>query len=393
MPAGDRPDRVDGSVQFTVNTPDNISINVSAANFHGHQLWYNYTYTNTTANTSGELIRYVVVKLVPYPSLNVQVFGNTGATFLIHVPLASVILDNFTVIATTGPNGWGNNSAIAEFNQTAIVSATATNYSTAWKSIYIPYTGPLNVSLTILRAAWLIVAVVDAKNGGPIPGATGEVTNLGLSLTPPFHYRTNALGRYSRQLPEGNYSASAQATGYQANISGGHAYLPWIANSTITVRLTPAYGTNESVRLVNAYTGDPIANGTVTFGDDRPIYTNSAGWGNGTDLLPPGRTLVLGQSIGYLPNSTTVVLGYNTVLPPVTLRLTPSCLSGCPLGASGGGVGGSPFLPVGGSALAFLLGAPAFLAIVGAIYALAISARSSRRRRGEGLPGGGTIVG
>lgn len=81
-----------------------------------------------------------------------------------------------------------------------------------------------------------------------------------------------------------------------------------------------------------------------------------------------------------------MVLGYNTVLPPITLRLKPSCLSDCPQGASGGGAGGSPFLPVGGSALALLLGAPAFLAIVGALYALATGARSARQRRGEGTP-------
>ncbi|HEV2166684.1 MAG TPA: kelch repeat-containing protein [Thermoplasmata archaeon] len=377
---------LDGTVRFTVNTPDNISINVSATDFHGFHEWYNYTYTNTTANTSGELTRYVLAKLLPYPSLNVQVFGNTGATFLVHVPMASVILDNFTLVATTGANGWGNDSAVAEFNQTVIVSATATNYSTAWRSVYIPYSGPVNVSLTILRAAWLIVAVLDARTGAPIPGATGQVTRLDLGLPPPFRYTTDALGRYARQLPEGNYSASAQAEGYQANVTGGHAYLPWVTNSTITVRLTPAYGTNESVRLVDAYTGAAIANGTVTFGEDRPIPTNSAGWGNGTDLLPPGRTLVLGRATGYLPNSTTVVLGYNTVLPPITLRLKPSCLSDCPQGASGGGAGGSPFLPVGGSALALLLGAPAFLAIIGALYALAIGARSARQRRGEGTP-------
>ncbi|MCI4357751.1 MAG: hypothetical protein L3J95_05250 [Thermoplasmata archaeon] len=378
---------LDGSTQFTTNTPDNISINVSAANFHGHQLNYNYTYTNTSANTSHELIRYVLVTLVPYPSLNVQVFGNTGATFYVPVPGASVTIDNFTVVAVTGRSGWGNDSAVAQFNQTAIVSASATNYSTSWKSVFIPYAGELNVTLVLLRAGALTVSVRDSRSGVPIPGATGVVTRIDPGLPAPFHYVTNSLGQYTTQLRMGNYSANAAAIGYLTNVSGGYAFLPWITGATITIRLEPAYGTNESVRLVDSISGAAIAGGTVTFGEYRPIRTNAAGWANGTDLLPPGRALVLGLATGYLPNSTIVVLGYNTVLPPVTLRLHPSCLTGCPLGGNGAGAGGSPFLPVGGSALLLLLTAPAILVIIGTLYALAIGARTGGRgRRARGRP-------
>lgn len=372
---------LDGSVQFTTNTPDNISINVSAPNFHGAQLWYNYTYTNTSANTTRELIRYVVVTLVPYPELHVQVLAQTGAPFYSVVAGASVVVDNFTVVAVTDRTGWGNDSAVAQFNQTAIVGAYAANYSTAWKLVFIPYAGVVNTTIILLKAAYLTVAVVDAHNGFPIPGATGVVTRLDPGLPAPFPYTTDALGKFARELPLGNYSATASAVGYQTNVSGRPAFLPWIQNVTLIVRLTPAYGTNESVRLIDARTGSPIADGSVTFGADRPIPTNRAGWANATDLLPPGRIRILGTANGYFPNSTTVVLGYNTVLPPVTLKLEPACLTGCPTGPGGSGLSGSPFFPVGGSALAFLLTAPAILVVVGTLYALSIGARSGARRR------------
>jgi hypothetical protein len=384
---------LDGSVDFTTNTPDNISINVSATNFHGDHLYYNFTYTNTTANTSHELIRYVNVSLTPYPALNVLVVGNDGGTFLQPVAGASVMLDNFTVVAVTGPTGWGNDSAVAQFNQSAIVSATATNYSTSWKPVFIPYAGEVNVTLVIQIAARLTVSVVDARSGAPIPGATGLVTRLDPGLPAPIHYVTNALGQFARQVPLGNYSASASATGYIANLTGGRAYVPWVTPVTIVIRLTPAYGTNESVRLVDADTGLAISVGTVTFGDDPALKTNAAGWANGTDLLPPGRTLVLGQAPGYFPNSTTVVLGYNTVLPPVTFRLKPSCLSGCPTGPGGSGGTGSPFFPIGGPALVALLAAPAFLMIVGTLYAIVIGARRGARtlRETQGAPRAGAV--
>ncbi|MGI0129160.1 MAG: hypothetical protein ACREEC_03270, partial [Thermoplasmata archaeon] len=268
-----------------------------------------------------------------------------------------------------------------------IVSASATNYSTAWRAVFIPYAGQLNVTLVLLRAGALSVSVRDARSGAPIPGATGVVSRIDPGLPAPFRYTTNPLGLYSTQLRMGNYSANAAATGYQTNVSGGYAYLPWITGATITIRLQPAYGTNESVRLVDATSGAAIVGGAVTFGEYRPIRTNPAGWANGTDLLPPGRAVVFGIANGYLPNSTVILLVYNTVLPPLTLRLHPSCLTGCPLGGNGAGAGGSPFLPVGGSALLLLLSAPAMLVIAGTLYALAIGARSGGRgRRVQGHP-------
>jgi hypothetical protein len=368
-----------GSVQFTTNTPDNITINVTATFFHGNVTWYNYTYTNTTANTSGTLTRYVLVYLAPFPTVDVQVLGINGGPRYVSVEGADVYLDNSTLIAITGTDGWGNSTPQPEYNQTIDVSASAYLWSTSWKNVYLPYTGAINVTLIILQAGLLHISVVDSKTGQPIPGATGIVTHDDPGLPSPFNYTTNTLGNYTARLPAGNYSATAQALGFLANRTGNKTFLPWVVNVTIVIHLDPELGTNESVRLLNSVTLAPIAGGFVIFGGDAPNITDAAGWYNGSDLLPPGTMLVLGRAAGYLPNSTTIPISYNTVLPPLTLRLKPTCEGGsCPGPNAAGGAAGSPFFPAGGSALVFLLGAPAFLAIIGAGYAIGVSARRSR---------------
>jgi hypothetical protein len=378
-----------GSVQFTTNTPDNITINVTATFFHGNVTWYNYTYTNTTANTSGTLTRYVLVYLTPFPTVDVQVLGINGGPRYIPVEGADVYLDNFSLIAVTGANGWGNSSPQTEYNQTIDVSASAYLWSTSWKDAYLPYTGALNVTLVILQAGLLHISVVDSKTGRPIPGAAGLVTHDDPGLPSPFNFTTNTFGNFTVRLPSGNYSATARALGFLENRTGNKTYLPWVVNATMVIRLDPELGTNESVRLLNAVTLAPIAGGDVIFGGDAPNITDAAGWYNGSDLLPPGPMLVLGRAAGYLPNSTTIPISYNTVLPPLTLRLKPTCEGGtCPGPNPAGGAAGSPFFPAGGSALVFLLGAPAFLAIIGAGYAIGVSARRNRGIARARAPGG-----
>ncbi len=369
-----------GSYTFTTNTPDNITINVSAEYYHGNSTYYNYTYNNTPQNTSGELTRDVTVFLVPYPALNVQVRGNDGGVEFLPIAGAAVIADNYSVIAVTDAEGWGNDSAVSEFNQTLELSATATNYSTTWKNVYIPYTGEVNATLVILEAAVLTISVVNSVTGAPVPNASGLITRTSPGLPAPFYYSAAANGTYSVRLPAGNYTATAGAPGFQLNKTPGSADLPWIFPAKMVIRLSPELGTNESVRLLNAWTHDPIGGGYVYFGNDPPIETNSAGWGNGTDLLPPGPIGVIGRANGYLVNSSSITLAYLTTLPPLTLNLTPYCGGPCVASSKGQGPLGSPFLPTGGSALVFLLSAPAILAVAGALYAIGLSARRGRLR-------------
>ncbi|MCI4349150.1 MAG: hypothetical protein L3J93_02885 [Thermoplasmata archaeon] len=370
----------DGAVQFTIPTPDNLSLNVSANNFHGNLTWYNYTYTNTSSNTSGTLVRYLLVFLVPFPRVNVQVLGDNGGIFLTPVPYAAVALYNSSVIAVTDLHGWGNSSAVSAFNRTAPVSASADNYSSNWKTIKIPYTGVVNTTIIILKAGTLTVKVLDLRTGKPIVRAFGTVTRLDPGLPAPFRFSTDSDGLFSRQVPLGNYSASAGAFGYLPNASGGRAYIPWVHNATITIHLLLDYGTNASVRLVDARTGSPISPGLVTYGEARPVPTNGRGWGNGTNLGPPGPAKIIGSADGYAPNSTLVVFGFDTTLAPITLRLTPLCPgAACPPITGYGGNGISPLLPAGGAALVILLLAPAILVVAGAFYAFGNAARRSQQ--------------
>ncbi|HUI38964.1 MAG TPA: hypothetical protein VLY85_04965 [Thermoplasmata archaeon] len=368
-----------GSFEFTLVTPDNITLNVSAAGYHGNRTWYNYTYTNTTQNTSGTLVRYLLIYLEAYPHLNVQVVGNNGGVFLTPVPYAPVSIANSTVVAVTGLTGWGNASGIVQFNQTVTVSATATNYSSSWKLVRIPYTGEVNTTLIIQKAGYLTVRILDARHGGPIEGAKGEITRLDPGLPAPFSFLTPGNGTYTVQLPLGNYSATATAKGYLPNTTGAMAYLPWVHNSTITLQLTLDYGTNASVRLRDADTGAPIFGGAVTFGESSPYATDSQGWANATNLGPPGPAKVIGAASGYASNSTFIQLRYDWTVPPITLNLTPLCPgAACPPRVISGGSGVSPLLPAGGSALSVILAAPIFLLIAGVIYVLTTSARRAR---------------
>ncbi|HEV2231166.1 MAG TPA: carboxypeptidase-like regulatory domain-containing protein, partial [Thermoplasmata archaeon] len=367
----------DGSVEFTIPTPDNLSLNVSAPAYHGNATWYNYTYINSTANNTNRLIRYIVITLVAFPEVNIQVLGNNGGIFLYPVPFAAVALNNVSVIAVTRTNGWGNASGISDFNRTAVVSATAENYSSSWKAIRIPYTGEINATLVILKAGTLTVLVVDGRNAHPIPGAHGLLTRLDPGLPSPFHFVTGANGRYSTQLPLGNYSATATATGFLPETVGRSAYLPWIENATIQLSMTLDYGTNVSVQLLDAETGHPIGGGSVTFGGSPPHVAPASGVVKGIDLGPPGPMKIVGYAAGYQQNSTTVTLGYNLVLPMVTLRLVPLCPLSCQAQRNAGPPGVSPLLPAGGSGLLLLLAAPAFLVVGGAMYAILGSVRRS----------------
>jgi hypothetical protein len=368
-----------GMVSITIATPDNLSLAVSAAGFHDNSTWYNYTYTNVTLEQDGGyVIQYDTVWLVPFPRLHVQVFGNDGGIFLYPISDAVVSLDNSSIVGYTNANGWANASAVSVFNRTATVTATGDNYSTAWKFIFLPYTGEADTYLTLLEAGTLTVRVLDAKSGQPIASAHGVITRLDPGLPAPISFVTSPAGTFARHLISGNYSALAWATGY-LNRTAVSGYIPWVSNLTLTVELVPDRGTNASVQLLDAATDRPIAGGTVTFGSAQIVRTNARGWANATDLLPPGPMRIFGSAAGYRENSTTVELRYNYVLPPVVIKL--QCLD-CITAASGGSVlPVSPFLPQGGAGLLLLLIAPALLVVGGAIYAVTLS---GRRRPAEG---------
>ena len=295
------------------------------------------------------------------------------------MPGATVALDNSSIIGITNADGWANESAVSVFNRTATVEATDDNYSTAWRFVYLGYTGEVDSSLELLKAGLFTVVVLDERSGDPIGGAHGLVTHLDPGLPAPFGFTTNASGKFVRLLVAGNYSVAAWAAGY-LNGTTATGQIKWVTNLTLTLKLTPDDGTNVSVRLVDSQTGEPIAFGTVSFGDVRVAHTNAHGWANVTDLLPPGAMRVVGAASGYRSNNTTIVLRYNAVLPPVVMKL--ECLA-CLAGGSGGngGLAASPFLPTSGAGLLLLLIAPALLAIGGAIYVIAATAR---RRQSEG---------
>lgn len=371
-----------GRAELTIATPDNLSLAVSATGFHDNSTWFNYTYTNVTLNQSGGyLIEYDTVWLVPYPVLHVQVFGNNGGVFLYPLFGANVSLDNSSVLGRSDPFGWVNSSPISTFNRSATVAATADNYSTSWRVVWVPYTGEVDVTLTILKAGVLVVRVADARSGEAIGGAHGTIRHLDPGLPSPIGFTTDISGRFHRNLIQGNYSVTAWALGYLNGSAPIVGFIPWISNLTLTVNLTPDRGTNVSVRLLDAATGTPIHGGTVAFGNVRALPTGASGWANTTDLGPPGPMRIVGSAFGYRTNFTTIELQYNYVHPPVTLRL--SCLACLPGPAGGGLTTVSPFLPTGGSALLLLLIAPAFLVVGGAIYAAALSAR---RRSAPGGP-------
>lgn len=381
-----------GSVQLTLATPDNLTINVSANGFHGNSTWYNYTYGNSTTNTTEVQIRSITVLLLPFPAINVQVLGNEGGVFLSPVFNAAVFLDNSSEIGPTDVYGWSNDSSVSEFNQSVVVSASAVNFSTAWRSVLVPYTGEVNVTLVLQADGHLTVIVLDERTHKPVSHATGTVIRLDQGLPGPFQYAVDHAGRFTTQLPLGNYSATAGAPGYLANRTGGAAFLPWVYNATIVVDLLLDYGTNISVRLRNAVTGAPIGGGLVTFGSVIELPTNPAGFANASDLGPPGEMKIVGIASGFYENSTIVRLDYDLTLPPLTLNLTPDCaLGGCPGSGGPSGPGVSSLLP-GGVALVLLSAAPALFAILGALYALGLATRRPRRALSAGQravgPGG-----
>ncbi len=79
-----------GNAYITIATPDNLSLAVSAPNFHDNSTWYNYTYTNVTLNASGGyMTQDDTVWLVPFPSIDVQGLGNQR-DFLSPLPGATV---------------------------------------------------------------------------------------------------------------------------------------------------------------------------------------------------------------------------------------------------------------------------------------------------------------
>ena len=223
--------------------------------------------------------------------------------------------------------------------------------------------------------------MLSESTGNAIVNATGMISSADPrtpSLALPFG--ANPQGQFQIALPLGNYSVSARAWGFLANNTPGPVFHSWVNSTQVWLNLTPLYGANLSVQLLNGITGAPIPGGNVTVGVTLNQTTNIAGWAFFVDVLPAGEYAVVGNAVGYIGNSTTVYLALMGHPRPIFLNLTP--LPGCPPTAQCAGVKGtapgSPFtlLPSSGVTLGLLYALPLIFLVAVVAYALG-------RRRGE----------
>jgi hypothetical protein len=368
-----------GFANFSAPSPDTVNFSASAPGYHPG---------NLTSLIAPNITNELTLDLSPLPALRARTYGIDLSGIPAPLYNVSVYAGSTLLLGRSNVDGFLNVSDLTSPTGSLLLHGLLTNHSSSQANITVPYTGYVYANLSLQDPGPLTLDVIDRATGRGIAGATGIIVPLDPGNLLTLAYSTAANGSYfDATLAGGNYSVGASAAGYVPGGTSAPVFHPWRNRTVVVLALTARYGANLSVRLLDASTGLPIAGGSVTVGANPPEGTNSAGWANFTDLLPPGVTPVVGTATGYLSNRSYVPLDYYSVFPEYDLRLPPAshCARvGCPPPAvSGTGPGPFAFLPAGSVAsTALLVGAP------GAILALAVGylLLAPSRRRAAGVP-------
>ncbi|MCI4319378.1 MAG: hypothetical protein L3K23_04495 [Thermoplasmata archaeon] len=354
-----------GFANFTDLPNETVRVTTSFPAYH-----LNVTYALLPVPT-GRL----VVEMDRYPSLTVHTVGTYAIQGEVALPGVPVFYDSVLgpdLLGSSDANGYLRIAVLLATEGPTHFFANVAGYANASVPAFVPFTGPVNVTLDLLSYGGFDVHVLRDPGGPSIPRAVGTITPVGFgAYGSPFDFATDAQGWFNVSLPLSNYSVNASARGYLPNGTGVAIFHGWVNDTVVVLPLPLLYGANVSVRLIDARSHLPIAGGTVTIDRRPPASTGPLGWANFSDLLPPGRAVVLGAAPGYFNNSTAVDLEYRAILAGVRLDLIPvsGCPSNCPPPANL--TGSSPFrlLPSGGITLELFLLAPLLLALAGAAYA------------------------
>ena len=368
-----------GFLNLSDAAPDYLTIYASHPGYHSGQ---------ETATLTGQPGQVFSIRLVPFPTLHAHVLGRTAAgTF----PLAgAVVAGGSIILGNTSAEGWMNGSAPSSLNGTLSVSATAVDYSMDLVNVSVPYTGDVYANLTLAAYGPIDIELVDALNGQALPGVGARLSFLGPLGANSTLFTTDARGWYNTSLKAGNYSVSESIPGYFTNQSAGAFYHDWVNATVVVLGAVPQYGADVDVQVLNRVLATPVPDATVAFGGLATLVDDPHGWANATNLGPPGFLTISASAPGFYPNTTTITIAPYAVV-PVVLHLTPappcSAFAACPPPTASPPVFvGLSFLPGPGLARDLLLGAPAILVLVGALYVL-FHRRDPPGRR-EGIPVG-----
>lgn len=193
------------------------------------------------------------------------------------------------------------------------VSAELFRYKSAQEIIELERGAAQDVRLALepITTGTVRGTVRNASDGQPVAGATVTIGNLSA--------RSNAEGRFEiEQVPAGDMTARASLTLFEA----GEAQLTVEAAAVVDteVRLTPiTYGT-VSGKVVNAESGAPLENASVSAGR-QSAQTNAAGEFE-LQRVAAGDISVLGSKAVHLDDSISISLAAGAS-ETVTLRLQP----------------------------------------------------------------------
>lgn len=356
-------------------------VRVSAADFHPGGSAVNVT-ANYTVNRTGPVPPPLWVNLTPLPSLELRTFGENLTDAKYALGAVAVTMDSSFLLGNTSEEGYLNLTAISTSAGRLWFDTFKAGYSAPEYVTTLPYTGVVWVNLTLQAEGAFSVEVVVAGTQVALPSATGTVTPIDPGApVGPMAFSVDSLGRYLTYLPLGNYTVSASAPGFAGNRTLNPVFHPWVLSTVVVLNLTPDVGYNLSVRVIDAVTLAPIDNASVELGFTYLRYTDLAGWGNFSNVRPPGSWGVLASAAGYSSNRSFVVLDPTFPRVAITIKLTPlPCAPpGCapPLG------GNRPFslLPGSSGTLTFLVAAPAMFLAAAVGYALYL-----RRRTGAHVP-------
>jgi hypothetical protein len=361
-----------GYLNVTLPAPDVLNFSASAAGYRDRTIVSRFL-PNTT--------NFVDIALSPDPTLSVRTWG-LGISG-VPEPLANVAIQEgqYRVLGGSSPDGWLNITPLVAPAGPLVVTADLVNYSTESVGVVVPFTGVVTANLTLEAAGALDIHIVDGTTGLGVAAVNEQMRDLDLEGPAWTPFSVDAEGWYNvSALPAANYSVSAGASGYLSNqTTFDH---PWIEPQVVVLSLPKELGATLDVFARNSATGGPVPGATVHLVGYGTAVTSSTGWANFTDVQPPNLYPVQVNATGFTSNYTVVSLTFFQKVAPYFVDLKP--LTGCPgaLGCASGtsGNSGPPFgfVTGGGGVGILLLATPAALLVAGALYALAVSRRSTR---------------
>jgi hypothetical protein len=359
-----------GTALFLALPNETAQVTASDAFYHSNSTFVNLSLPGNTQ---------VTLELTPLPTVDILVNGLSFPDVVAPIPNASVDLSPSLPLGFTNDSGWLNITGFAAGPEGPNgFRAYANGFSNGSAEAFVPYTGTVVVTMTLLAYGAFDVHILEYPDGTPIAGAFGTISPVGsYTFGGPEAYRTGPNGWFNTTLPQANYSVTAAAPGFVSSSTHAPVFHPWISPTVVTLNLTLLRGADLSVRLLDSRSHLPIGSGTVHVGYLPAENTTAGGWAYFTNILPPGWYGVSGSATGYVPNSTSVELNYLANNVQVELNLTPigGCTSHCtaPVNATTG-----PFrlLPSSPTELDTFVLAPVFLVLAGALYALYVRRRA-----------------